>query len=194
MISHELTGSHDLTAIMAEILSGYALPWGGNHGVAHWARVLENGLRIAEVTAADREVVTLFALFHDSRRINEHRDKNHGLRGGELARSLRGSLVHLDDRQFDLLYEACRLHTDGCTVGDPTLVACWDADRLDLGRVGITPDPRRLCTDAGRDLLRWADRRATNGHVPAEVLVGWGLGETYKLVQTGYIGEHETGT
>ncbi len=175
-------GKHDLTAIMGEILEDYALPPGGYHGVVHWARVLENGLRIAEVTGADREVVTLFALFHDSRRINEHRDENHGFRGGELARSLRGSLVHLDEPQFDLLFEACRLHTDGLTVGDPTLLACWDADRMELGRVGITPEPHRLCTDAARDLLLWADHRATNGHVPAEVLVGWGLGETDKFM------------
>jgi len=177
-----MTLRHDLAAIMGEILRAYALPLGGYHGVVHWARVLENGLRIAELTAADREVVTLFALFHDSRRINEHRDKDHGLRGGELARSLRGSLIHLDDHQFDLLFEACRLHTDGHSAGDPTLLACWDADRLDLGRVGITPEPRRLCTDAARDLLLWADHRATNGHVPAEVLVGWGLGATDKFI------------
>ena len=26
----------------------------------------------------------------------------------------------------------------------------WDADRLDLGRVGIRPAPKRLCTDAAR--------------------------------------------
>ena len=101
--------------------------------------MLENGLRIAEANGADREVVTLFALFHDSRRVNEDQDDGHGLRGGELARSLRGQLVHLDDDRFDLLFEACRLHTEGHTVGDRTLLACWDADRLDLGRVGITP-------------------------------------------------------
>jgi len=68
----------------------------------------------------------------------------------EFASSLRGSLIHLDDTRCDLLYEACRLHTDGHTDGAPTLQACWDADRLDLGRVGITPQSHRLCTDAGR--------------------------------------------
>jgi uncharacterized protein len=28
---------------------------------------------------------------------------------------------------------------------------CWDADRLDLGRVGIIPRPDRLCTEEARD-------------------------------------------
>jgi uncharacterized protein len=166
---------HDMAAILGEILRGYSLPVRGDHGVVHWARVLENGLRVAEENGADREVVQLFALFHDSRRVNEYRDPKHGLRGGQLGRSLRGKLVHLDDARFELLFEACRLHTDGLTVGDPTLLACWDADRLDLGRVGITPKPHRLCTDAARALLEWADERAVSGHEPVEVLTAWGL-------------------
>jgi uncharacterized protein len=165
---------HDLAAILGAILDGYILPVDGFHGVVHWARVLENGLRIAEANGADREVVTLFALFHDSRRVNEDQDDGHGLRGGELARSLRGKLVQLDDDRFDLLFEACRLHTEGHTVGDRTLLACWDADRLDLGRVGITPDPRRLGTKAGRNLLAWAHVRAVEWYEPTAVLASWG--------------------
>lgn len=166
---------HDLAAITAAVLDEYALSKGGTHGVAHWARVLQNGLRVAAATGADREVVSLFALFHDSRRVNEHCDTNHGLRGGDFARSLRGTLIHLDDARFEMLHEACRLHTDGLTTGDPTVLACWDADRLDLGRVGVTPKPHRLCTDAARDLIDWAHERAVNGHVPGEVLDLWGL-------------------
>jgi uncharacterized protein len=138
--------------------------------------VLENGLRVAETNGADREVVALFALFHDSRRVNESRDDGHGLRGGELAQSLRGTLIHLDDGRFDLLFQACRLHTDGLTDGDPTLRACWDADRLDLARVGIMPKPDRLCTETARELLGWASARAVNNYAPTEVLASWGLG------------------
>ncbi len=166
---------HDLPAIMAEILSGYELPVDGYHGVFHWARVLENGLRVAESTGADREVVTLFALFHDSRRVNEGRDDGHGLRGGEFAKSLRGTLVHLDDARFELLFEACRLHTNGLTAGETTLRACWDADRLDLGRVGVTPRRDLLCTDAARALLPWAHPRAVDGFQSVEVLTTWGV-------------------
>ena len=40
------------------------------------------------------------------------RPDDHGLRGGEFARTLRGELLHLDDDLFELLFEACRLHTD----------------------------------------------------------------------------------
>jgi len=166
---------HDYAAIAAAILDGYDLPIHGYHGIVHWARVLENGLRVAEATHADREVVTLFALFHDARRVNDDWDPGHGQRGGDLAWSLRGGLVHLEDARFDLLYEACRLHTDGHTTGDPTLLACWDADRLDLGRVGIHPAPHRLCTDAARALIPWAHARAEADHEPRDVLISWGM-------------------
>lgn len=166
---------HEPPTLMRAILAGYTLPVRGDHGVVHWARVMENGLRLAAETGADAEVVMLFALFHDARRINEHRDDGHGRRGGDFARSLRGTLVHLDDTRFELLYEACRWHTDGLTSGDPTLLACWDADRLDLGRVGIVPKPHRLCTDAARALRDWAHDRAVRGHAPVHLLAGWGL-------------------
>jgi uncharacterized protein len=166
---------HDRAAILRRILAEYELPWRGDHGVVHWARVLENGLRIADVTGADGEVVGLFALFHDSQRVNEFEDDGHGWRGAEFARSLRGELVFLDDARFELLYEACRLHTDGLTDGDPTLRACWDADRLDLGRVGITPARKRLCTDAARELLDWAHDRALRRYEPTAVLAAWGF-------------------
>lgn len=164
---------HDQAAILQAILAGYELPFDGDHGVVHWARVMENGLRIAGENGADREVVALFALFHDSRRVNEFHDEGHGLRGGDFARSLVGSLVHLDTARMELLHEACRLHTDGLMTSEPTLAACWDADRLDLGRVGITPDPDRLCSAAARKLLRWADRRANRNLAPREVLERW---------------------
>lgn len=167
---------NDPEAIISAIRRGYTLPIRGTHGVVHWARVLENGLRIADANGADRMVVTLFALFHDARRVNENYDQGHGERGAELAKSLRGTLVQLDDAQFALLAEACRLHTDGLTIGRPTVQACWDADRLDLGRVGIKPVPQLLCTAAARSLVAWAHARAVSGHVPAAVLDAWGVG------------------
>jgi len=170
---HTMT-DHDPAAILRAILPGYALPLRGAHGVAHWARVTEIGLRLAELTGADAEVVALFALFHDARRVNEFDDPGHGLRGAELARTLRGSLVHLDDERFDLLHEACRRHTDGQSSKQSTIQACWDADRLDLGRVGIVPRPERLGSAAARSLLPWAHGRAIHGYEPPMVLGEWG--------------------
>ena len=83
--------------------------------------------------------------------------------------------MHLDDDDFELLFEACRLHTDGLIDGDITLQTCWDADRLDLGRVGITPEPDLLCTDAARELLDWAHERAILRYEPNFVADDWRL-------------------
>ncbi len=159
----------DTFAIVAEILNGYALNPRGLHGVVHWARVMENGWKLAEITGADRDIVTLFALFHDSRRLNDGCDWGHGLRGANLAMRLRGSHFELDDARFDLLYRACEWHTEGTSDPDITVRTCWDSDRLDLGRVGIEPDPKYLCTDAARSraIIRWADKRAKADYEPA---------------------------
>jgi uncharacterized protein len=58
-----------------------------------------------------------------------------------------------------------------------TIQTCWDADRLDLGRVGITPHPSRLCTEAARrpEMIRWADGRAIFGVIPEIVWDEWGI-------------------
>src|SRR5262249_18595463 len=66
--------SISIPLILRAALEDDALPWGGDHGVAHWARVCENGLRPAEGTRANIEVVRLFAVLHDSRRIDERTD------------------------------------------------------------------------------------------------------------------------
>ena len=124
------------------------------HGPAHWQRVERNGLLLASRTGADPVVVRLFALFHDSRRLNESTDEGHGKRGADFAAQLRGSLYELDDDAFELLIEACTWHTDrdfseNCTIG-----TCWDADRLDLGRVGIIPDAALMSTVFGKEIAR----------------------------------------
>jgi hypothetical protein len=48
------------------------------------------------------EIVQLFAVFHDARRINESVDDRHGRRGADLAVELRGRLFDLPDADFNL--------------------------------------------------------------------------------------------
>jgi uncharacterized protein len=157
--------------LMRAILDQYTLPRDGAHGIAHWGRVLENGLRIGDDTGADLVVVSLFSVFHDACRVNEGWDHGHGRRGAQLAADLRGVAYDIDDDAFDLLFHACAHHTDGRTDGDATVRSCWDADRLDLGRVHIAPDPSRMATRyaARPEVIEWAEGRSRGGHVPAVV-------------------------
>lgn len=127
-----------------------------DHGISHWARVAENGKRLGQKTeGCDLLVVEFFALFHDSMRENEVFDPEHGLRATKLAFDL-GVRRHgwLSALQWVKFHDACYLHDTGQVSEDPTIGVCWDADRLDLPRVGITPDPAYLSTEAARREIR----------------------------------------
>ncbi|MDP9481551.1 MAG: hypothetical protein M3R38_38795 [Actinomycetota bacterium] len=131
------------------------------HGVRHWRRVAHNGLALlAETPEADGLLVFLFSLFHDAMRLNDHRDPDHGARAAALARELRGDLYRLDDARMDLLGFALAEHDRGLTSDDATVGACWDADRLNLWRVGIEPRPDRLSTREAKrpGRILWARR------------------------------------
>jgi uncharacterized protein len=122
------------------------------HGPNHWRRVERNALKISASNGANVEVVKLFAVFHDSRRQNDSVDFGHGERGAKYAEGLRGVLFNLSDDHFELLRYACVYHTNGQLSDDPTIGACWDADRLDLTRIGETPEARFMSTALGRSL------------------------------------------
>ena len=124
------------------------------HGPAHWRRVEQNGLLLASRTGADVMVVRLFAVFHDCCRLNEGTDDGHGARGAAYAETRRGKLYHLADEPFALLLEACIWHTDRDVSDDPTVGTCFDADRLDLGRVGMIPHPDYMSTEFGKEIAR----------------------------------------
>ena len=127
--------------ILQQINSQYRLDWDGTHGVRHWARVRRNGRIIGEywgLCPKGIRVVDLFAIFHDACRENEYTDPDHGPRGAALAHSMRDQL-DLDAWQLKNLLLACEIHTS--CMRDPSLPpvvkTCLDADRCDLGRVGI---------------------------------------------------------
>ena len=109
------------------------------HVPRHWARVERNGLYLCQLNGADETVVRLFALFHDSMRENDGRDIEHGLRAAEYAHSLLGQEYQLTTVRFNLLYYASQYHAKQRTTEDKTIGTCWDADRLDIGRVFMKP-------------------------------------------------------
>lgn len=135
------------------------------HGETHWLVVAQAGLEVLEhAPDADREVVLLFALLHDTMRVHDGIDRVHGREASRFARALRGEgLLRLEPHRLDVLCDACDRHADGETTDDPTIAACWDADRLDIGRVGIRIDPAYLSTpvpDWGALIRRGGERRA----------------------------------
>ena len=124
----------------------------GIHGLSHWSRV-RNGLKISQYNGANKRVIELFSFFHDLKRENNNRDIHHGLRSSQFIQTLSNDLLKITDSERELLTFACMHHNHSRDIktDDITILTCFDADALDLGRVGIMPDPARLSTDIGKD-------------------------------------------
>lgn len=95
-------------------------------------------------------VVTAFAYLHDSCRISDAVDIEHGARASKLVDEIRQTfLKHFTDDEIAQLKSACQLHTVAHKTGDLTIDTCFDADRLDLFRCGIMPEASRMATERG---------------------------------------------
>lgn len=144
----EIEASYDRPALLSYLENQFKIDWGGVHGINHWLRVQQYGIRVGIMRKADLLVVELFALLHDSCRVSEHHDPSHGERAAEFAHGLNGTFFSLSSHQLDLLCVAIHFHSDGYTHSDSTIQSCWDGDRLDLGRVGIRPHRNFLSPEA----------------------------------------------
>ena len=136
----EINETIDLN-IVFDIFNNYKLDLNGTHGIYHWARVIENGLIIAKKNGANKKVVILFGFFHDCQRWNESTDPFHGKRGADFSTEFKEKL-RLSTEEMDLFYEACEKHTNFIKHDNLTIATCFDADRLDLRRLGIFPDQK----------------------------------------------------
>jgi len=135
----------------------------GWHGIAHWSRVWRNSRELCEVMGLDTTVPALFAFLHDSQRFDEGMDHGHGHRAVQwLQRLYSERKLNVKASNFHLLCVAIEGHSHGEVDADPIVQVCWDSDRLDLGRVGIMPDPRYLCTPHAKkaDTIRRAWNRS----------------------------------
>ena len=142
----------DVQALRQFVIELWPKEMGATHGVAHWDRVARNGERLY-VEGADREVIAAFAYLHDSQRHSNGPDLEHGPRAARFVDTLRHTYLEaLSDEQIALLKQACELHTVEHRTGNLTVDICFDADRLDLTRVGITPNPHRMATALGARL------------------------------------------
>lgn len=162
--------------LLPDVIAQFALDPDGLHGMPHWARVLENARRLALDTDVNPDVLELFAILHDARRISDGEDRDHGLRSAELAIYCRDRGYLLEDEDFSRLHLAIIGHNKRCSdPGDETIRICWDAEQLDLGRLGITPRAHCMYTAGGRDpsMIAWADNRSRHGHVPDLVENRW---------------------
>ncbi len=154
----------DLEGVTRVARERFQLGRHSSHGPPHWRRVKENGLRLARLNGTDAELVILFSLLHDCCREYDGSDIEHGPRAAELMEKfLRTTVLEdLEPERFETLLEAVRDHTSGHRHDDITIGTCWDADRLDIGRVGSRPRRRYLSTPEAKQekIIRWAYKRS----------------------------------
>jgi uncharacterized protein len=144
------------------------------HGPAHWARVHRFAkvlLRREQVPAEAQTCVLLFAWLHDLAREDDEGTRTHAVDGAtQLDRILPAIDEPLSVDQREILRGAIHYHSDGMLAHEAvqaglfervtwptdlvalTVACCWDADRLDLPRVGIAPDPALMSTSSWRDV------------------------------------------
>ncbi len=126
------------------------IDWWGHHGIRHWTRVRRNGRIIAQhVPGINTTVTDLFAVLHDAGRVDEHDDPEHGWRCAVRLRRLhKPGEFGLSTSQYTELLFAIEHHSEQIKPISPTVAACWNADRLDIGRVGLAPSKRFMCPEA----------------------------------------------
>ena len=145
------------------------------HGKEHWHKVNAYGhLLCAFYPMAIKDIVRAFAFTHDCMRDNEGDDPGHGGRAATFIHHYRDCLSHLSSREIKVLSFACTWHTHAAPwesdklpwrrftpMERETIMVCFDADRLDIGRVGVIPDPKYLFTRKGKQI---AEQQAHSAH------------------------------
>lgn len=149
--------SFDINPIKEFALNGWEL--GKTHGLPHWQRVERNGVILSTEVRDGKlyirkdvniTVVRLFAYLHDKCRVDNYEDLEHGKRAADMLYTIKDTLIKdLTVEEFSLLEKACRYHTIEHRTGNTTIDTCFDADRLDLDRVGIMPNPKLMATKQG---------------------------------------------
>ena len=100
------------------------------------------------------DVIMAFAYLHDAERDGDGDDYLHGPKASKLVDAIRDTLLKaLTDEQIGKLKQACEQHTIVHRTGDITIDTCFDADRMDLPRVGIMPLPDKMATKKGAQLV-----------------------------------------
>jgi uncharacterized protein len=122
------------------------------NGPEHWERAWQNAQVLIPQTKANATVVELFCYLHDCCRIHHGQEPGHGLAASKFIEEHKGEFSFLSEKEYQLLLKACGEHTFLQHSDEPTIATCWDANRLDIGRIGICPKEQFLITPAAKDL------------------------------------------
>ncbi len=133
------------------------------HGPAHWQSVYRFGKML--YPGIDKGVLFYFSVFHDFFKSNDFADKSHGKKALTAMPLIKENLKiwNKDKKAHNSQIEqlAFAFENHDCTIQEyasltnplkdnKNVRACLDADKLDLGRVGIIPESKHLLTEEAK--------------------------------------------
>jgi HD superfamily phosphohydrolase YqeK len=114
------------------------------HGLNHFRQVAYIAGRIALTNMAPLEDSIIGGFLHDCAREDNHGGNEHAQESAKLARDI--IINHWPDVDVERICDAIYYHADGLVTKDPIGGCIWDADRISLARLGISPKNELLST------------------------------------------------
>ena len=145
--------------LLDHVCDAYALYLYGAHGIEHWESVYRNTQRLANAYSITSDVFIFFALLHDCKREDEDEDFEHGKRAALAIQGYQeAGLIPLNPDDLARLVYACANHTKADKTDplyqDLVVQICLDADKLDIGRVGVIPHESHFLTDVAKKIVK----------------------------------------
>lgn len=145
------------------------------HGERHWSHVNHLGMKLAalmKLNPVQKRCVEVFAWTHDLARRDDGSGNEHAINGAEyFSNELVTLFPDIDELQIEIITSAIKYHSDGVCSEEAfhmgcfehidihsediikVIGCCWDADRLDLIRLGIAPTGKYMSSDHWEDLV-----------------------------------------
>lgn len=147
----------EYSSILVEIETQFKIDFYGDHGIYHWYSVYKNTQKLSKFYEIESKVFKLFSLLHDSKRLNEDYDLEHGKLAAIYVKELyKEKKIDLREEDLNRLIFACENHTKlnkkNTFSNDLIVQICLDSDKLDLGRVGIEPSSKYMLTSYAKTL------------------------------------------
>lgn len=135
--------------VMKQVMNEFHLKNSVIHGISHWSRVFYYGATLSKIHNIDLEIIAYFSIFHDSKRMLEDDEPEHGPSAAEFFKKL-DSIIFIKPENKEIIYEACRTHNLVDSTDIKEIGVCYDADRLDLWRVSLEPSDKYLHFDISK--------------------------------------------
>ena len=145
------------TDVLEIVKKEFKLDLYGIHGINHWERVFLNTQKLSKYYNIESDVFELFSILHDSQRVDEYADLEHGKRAKKFIENLiEMGMIKLDKKDQDRLLYACENHTKPNKkhklYGDLIVQICLDSDKMNIGRVGVVPNEKYFLTSYAKEL------------------------------------------